>query len=243
MRKFIRENIFKKTKKITDDLFIKRLKCTVIGEGMLDEGNIYLMDYVIKKISNRGAILEIGSYGGLSTNLMLHLIKKHQKENPFFACDPWIYEGYKDHLKDIKEHIDGREDIEREKYMQYIKESFIRASRFLHPESLPHTCQMKSDDFFEKWNQNNECEDVFNRSFYMPKEIEFCYIDGDHSYNQTEKDFINVDSKLIVGGFVLIDDSAEKLNLGSSIFIKKVLKNSKYRLVDKNPNFLFQKIS
>jgi hypothetical protein len=93
MRKFIIENILKKTKKIIDDLFIKRLKCTVIGEGMLDEWNIYLMDYVIKKISNRGAILEIGSYGGSSTNLMLHLIKKHQKENPFSACDSWIYEG------------------------------------------------------------------------------------------------------------------------------------------------------
>lgn len=242
MKNFIKNKILNRTKKITDDLFIKRLRSSVIGEGMLDEGNIYLMDYAIKNISDKGAILEIGSYGGLSTNLMLHLIKKHQKKNSFYACDPWIYEGYEDHIKTPKKNIDGRQDISREVYMKYIKDSFIRAVELLHPKSLPYTCQMKSDAFFENWNKNTQFTDVFNRLFYMPNEIEFCYIDGDHSYKQTENDFMNVDSKLVINGFVLIDDSAEKLSFGSATFMKKILQNSNYKLIDKNPNFLFQKI-
>lgn len=60
---------FKKIRKITDDPFIRRLRSSVLGEGMLSDGNIYLIDHAIKNLPNEGAVIEIGIYGGVSTNL------------------------------------------------------------------------------------------------------------------------------------------------------------------------------
>lgn len=234
--------LFKKTvKKIQTDLFIKRLRSSVIGEGMLHEGNIFLIDYAIRNMPDEGIVFEIGSYGGLSTNLILHLLKKHNKGNHLFGCDPWIYEGYNDYKETAPLHIDGREDLERNKYMTYIKNAFINAALLLHPEKLPFTAHLKSDALFEKWDRNEEFVDVFGRNFSMPNKIAFCYIDGDHSYEQTKKDFENVDSKLQPKGFILIDDSAKNLNFGSANFVKEIMKNPNFRLIDTNPNYLFQK--
>ncbi|WP_366512821.1 class I SAM-dependent methyltransferase [Kordia sp.] len=72
--------------------------------------------------------------------------------------------------------------------------------------------------------------------------MSFAYIDGDHSYEQTKKDFENVDSKLKVNGFILLDDSADHLNFGSSDFIKDIKKNDNYKIIDSNPNYLIQKV-
>jgi len=235
--------IFKKRiKKIENDNFIKRLRCSVIGEGMLHDGNIYLMNFAIKNMPEDGIIFEIGSYGGLSTNLILHLLKKHHKNNVFFGCDAWVYEGYNDYKVISESHIDGRDDIDRKDYMNYIKNSFVVSTQFLHPKKLPFTCHLTSDAFFEKWNANEEFTDVFDRSFYMSDRISFCYIDGDHSYEQTKKDFENVASKLKINGFLLIDDSTKHLSYGSAKFVKEILRNSDFKLVDANPNYLFQKI-
>jgi hypothetical protein len=235
--------IFKKNiKKISNDAFISRLRCSVIGEGMLHDGNIYLMDYAIKNMPENGFVMEIGCYGGLSTNLILHLLSKNNKKQQLIGCDAWIYEGYKDHTGIIEKHIDGRKDIDRKKYMEHIKKSFIRSTQFLHPDTLPYTCHCTSDVFFEKWNENESFEDVFHRKISLDKPISFCYIDGDHSYEQTKKDFENIDSKLLVDGFVLIDDSAKGMNFGSAKFIKDLLKKKNYKFIDSNPNYLFQKI-
>lgn len=210
---------------------------------MLHEGNIYLMDYAIRNMPQEGIVFEVGSYGGLSTNLMLHLLKKYQKPNDLFGCDAWVYEGYDDHKESPPLHIDGREDLERKEYMEYIKIGFINAARFLHPEKLPFTVHMTSDAFFAKWNDNEEMKDVFERSFHMANEkISFCYIDGDHSFEQTKKDFENVSSKLNLNGFILIDDSAKYMRYGSAKFVKEILKNPNFKLIDANPNYLFQKI-
>ncbi len=242
MKDYIKKTVFKQPKKIPSDPFIRRLRASVIGEGMLPEGNIYLMDYAIKNMPEGGIVFEIGSYAGLSTNVMLHLLKKNKKKNAFFGCDAWVYEGFNDHKETPKKHMDGRTDIDRISYMQYIKSSFIEATQFFHGKSLPHTCHMPSDQFFEKWNTNQEFVDVFNRSFHMKDQISFSYIDGNHSYKQAKKDFINVDSKLKLNGFVLLDDSAKTMKFGSVIYVKEILQNPSYKLIDCNPNYLFQKI-
>ncbi|MCH2195258.1 hypothetical protein [Kordia sp.] len=102
MKKSIR-NIFKKQyKTINNDYFLYRIKATIIGEGMLLEGNIYLMDYAIQHMPSDGIVFEIGSYAGLSTNVMLHLLEKHGKKHRFVGCDAWIYEGFKDHTGTIE---------------------------------------------------------------------------------------------------------------------------------------------
>jgi Methyltransferase domain len=235
--------MFKRSiKKINPDYFINRLRCSVIGEGMLHEGNIYLMDFAVRNMPENGIVLEIGCYGGLSTNLLVHLLKKHNRNNQLYGCDAWIYEGFFDYSGTVHNHIDGREDIDRKDYMEYIKKSFIQSTQFLHADNLPFTCHLRSDDFFKNWNSNTEFTDVFGRSFKIDSKIAFAYIDGDHSYHQTKKDFENVNTKLLVNGFVLIDDSARNMKFGSAKFIKELLKNPNYKCIDYNPNYLFQKI-
>ena len=235
--------IFKKNiKKIAADSFISRLRCSVIGEGMLHEGNIYLMDFAIQHMPEKGIVFEIGCYGGLSTNLLSHLLKKHNKKNHLYGCDAWIYEGFTDSKGTTQSHIDGREDINRKDYMNYIKEAFIKSTQLLHPNNLPYTCHLRSDDFFKNWNSNNDFIDVFGRSFKMVEKIAFAYIDGDHSYEQTKKDFENIDAKLLKNGFILLDDSAKKMTFGSARFVNDILRRSDYKLIEVNPNYLFKKI-
>jgi hypothetical protein len=83
-------------KQLPQDDFIRRLSVSVIGEGMLHPGNAYLMDWAIQRMPAGGCMLEIGTYGGLSTNLLCYLAKKHRQNHPFFTCDPWVYEGFYD---------------------------------------------------------------------------------------------------------------------------------------------------
>ena len=231
----------KKIKQINDQ-YIKRLRCSVIGEGMLHPGNPYLMDYAIKNMPSNGIVLEIGVYGGLSTNLLLHLLNTNNRKEELYGCDAWVYEGYNDYLGKIDAHIDGRPDIARRDYTQYIKESFIKSTTFLNQNSLPHTCHLFSDDFFEQWNHTNDFTDVFGRKFKIEANISFAYIDGDHSYQQTEKDFNNVANRLVIGGYVLIDDSAKVATFGSSRYIKQIKKDSRFEIVANNPNFLIRKV-
>ena len=68
-----------KVKEIPEDLFVQRLRSLVIGEGMLHKGNIYLIDFALKNMPDNGVVIEIGSYGGLSTNLILYLLKKNNR--------------------------------------------------------------------------------------------------------------------------------------------------------------------
>ena len=232
----------KKYKTLNKDAFLKRINSTIIGEGMLHEGNIYLMDYAIKNMPNDGVVFEIGSYAGLSTNVMLHLLNTHNKEHLFIGCDAWIYEGLNDSKEVIKKHIDGRDDISRTDYETYIRTAFINSINLLHPNRKPFTCHLTSDAFFKIWNTTNEFTDIFNRTFSINKEISFCYIDGNHSFEQTKKDFENVDLKLKINGFIFIDDSAKHLKFGSSTFITEIKKNTKYKVIDNNPNYLIQKI-
>ncbi|WP_298508376.1 class I SAM-dependent methyltransferase [uncultured Kordia sp.] len=242
MRNSIQKIFKKQYKTINTDSFLLRIKATIIGEGMLHEGNIYLMDYAIQNMPDNGIVFEIGSYAGLSTNVMLHLLEKHRKKHLFVGCDAWIYEGFKDHTGIIEEHIDGKPNVARKEYVAYIKNAFVNAAKLLHPNAKPHTCHLPSDAFFDTWNTTNKFTDVFDRTFSIQQEISFSYIDGDHSYEQTKKDFENVDSKLKLNGFILLDDSAKHLNFGSSDFIQEIKQNDRYRIIDHNPNYLIQKI-
>ncbi|WP_299136645.1 class I SAM-dependent methyltransferase [uncultured Tenacibaculum sp.] len=237
-------NKLKKIKTIPNDDFINRLKCSVIGEGMLHEGNIFLINEAIKNMPSNGYVVEIGTYGGLSTNLILHLLKKHNKPHTIVGCDAWRYEGYND-KKNVTNslYIDGRNDIQRNNYMQYIKKAYIESLKLLSPNRLPHTCHLKSDDFFNNWNNQNKVTDVFERCLELKGKISFCYIDGDHSYEQTKNDFDNVNKLLLKNGYVLIDDSAKHMKFGSAKFINDIKKNNNFKIVDYNPNFLVQKIN
>src|SRR6516164_5638066 len=60
--------------------------------GMLDRGNLYLMDYAINQLPSNAPIVEIGSFCGLSTNLLTHYKRKHKRTNRLVTCDKWDFE-------------------------------------------------------------------------------------------------------------------------------------------------------
>lgn len=232
---------FKQSSSIDDD-FIKRLKSLVIGEGMLHEGNIHLINHAIQSMPANGAVIEIGSYGGLSTNLIAYLLTKYKKDNPFFNCDAWVYEGYHDHKGLITNTIDGRDDVLRTNYSVYMKQAFINATQFLNPQNLPHSFHLYSDVFFEKWAAQEIMVDLFGRSITLGGAISFAYIDGGHSYEIAWRDFMNISQFLLKNGYILLDDSADYMNFGSAKMIADIKKDKRFRIVDKKPNYLIQKI-
>ena len=231
-----------RTKKISEDLFIKRLRSLVVGEGMLHEGNIYLMDHAIKNMPTDGIVLEIGSYGGLSTNLMLHLLKKHNRTVKLLNCDPWIYEGYQDANGQVSSTIDGRDDVSRNDFSDYMKRNFISGVSLLHKDNLPHSFQLTSDAFFELYGQTASMKELFDQHITPGVKISFAYIDGNHNYEYVKRDFENVDKYLNKSGYVLFDDSIDGSSFGSSAFMAEMKRNKNYKLVDKNPNYLFRKV-
>lgn len=234
---------FSPVKTLPPDDFVRRLRSLVIGEGMLHEGNIYLMDYAIRRLPATGNVLEIGSYGGLSTNLLRYLLDRNgQSHRLLFNCDAWIYEGYYDHLGPAPEHIDGRLDVSRADYGAYLKQAFLNATRFLSAEHLPHTVQAWSDDFFAKWADNEVVTDEFGRSAQLGGPLALAYIDGGHSEEQAWRDVHNAARWLVPGGFLLLDDSADHLSFGSARMMPRLLRSGGWKLVAKNPNYLIQKM-
>lgn len=225
-----------------EDDYIKRLRSLVIGEGMLCNGNIKLMDYAIQNMPSNGCVLEIGSYGGLSTNVLLYLINKHQKNNMLFNCDAWIYEGYYDYKGIIDKNIDGRNDVTREEYSLYMKQSFINSVKFLNKNKLPYSFNMYSNEFFEKWDNHETIVDIFGNSVTLGNSISFAYIDGGHSYEVAWQDFVDVSKHLLIGGYILLDDSADTMNFGSSKMMSGIKKNNAFKVIDKAPNYLIQRI-
>jgi hypothetical protein len=225
------------------DPFIKRLRSLVIGEGMLKPGNIRSMDIAIQQMPENGSVIEIGSYGGLSANLLIHLMSKYARSNPFYTCDAWIYEGYTDHLKDVPEtHIDGRPDVPRSAYATYMMQAFIQSTTLLSSHRLPYSFHMRSEDFFNAWNAGKTETDVFGRTRQLGGDIAFAYIDGGHSYAVARSDFNHVASHLLVGGFILLDDSADDDQFGSATMMSEIKKDNRFKVVAKNPNYLIQKI-
>lgn len=225
------------------DPFIKRLRSLVIGEGMLKEGNVRLMDYAIRHMPDHGCVLEIGSYGGLSTNLLTYLLSKHQRTHPLFTCDAWIYEGYTDYLKRVADvHIDGRPDVLRSTYSSYMKQAFIQSTTLLSSHRLPFSFHMHSAQFFDCWEQHQTATDVFGRSQTLGGEISFAYIDGGHSYEVAWNDFIHVTKHLVKGGFILFDDSADSDQFGSALMMKDIKKDKRFEVIAQNPNYLIRKL-
>jgi len=213
----------------------------MMGCGMLHEGNIYLLDYAIKNMPEGKYVLEIGSWAGLSTNLILHLMQKYGRKEQFLGCDPWLY-AYNETEAEENYPIDGRDDISRATYMEYIKKGFMDAALLLHKNNLPYTFRLKSDDFFDAFHQKSAMTDVFGRSTTLEGSVSFCYIDGNHAYENVKRDFENVSKHLRVNGLILFDDSFDGAKFGSAHFMREIKKNPDFKVLDKNPNYLIQKL-
>lgn len=203
--------------------------------GMTHKGNLYCIDYAIQHLPSSAPLLEIGSFSGLSTNLITYFKLKRNRKNLLFTCDRWEFE-----TADLNEIV-GDSQISHLDYQTFVKESYIRNVKMFSQYDLPFTIEMLSDEFFLAWRQSKHTTDIFNREMKLGGAISFCYIDGNHSYEFVKRDFENCHEFLESGGFILFDDSADGLHFGVTRLVAEICQMSEYRLVVKNPHYLFQK--
>ncbi len=231
VKHFLKSAMGKPVKKL-DDEYIKWL--SFANAGMLEPGNAYAMDHAIKNLPTGDPVFEIGSFCGLSTNVMRYLISKYKKNNKIISSDKWIFEGSEE------KHL-GDSTITHGDYSNFIEESFKRNVKFFSQDNIPYTIKVFSDEFFELWEKNETVQDVFGRTIKLGGPISFAYIDGNHTYEFTKRDFENTDKFLAKGGFILFDDTGAKSDFGCAEYMKELETNPAYELVMKNPNYLFKK--
>lgn len=181
-----------------------------------------------------GAVLEIGSWCGMSLNHLIHMIQQTGRSNAIFSVDEWHFEGTGASL------IPGSK-IRFSDYRDLAIDTFRRNLSLFHPDRLPHHIVASSDKFFELWAQRAEVVDFFGRTTTLGGPISLAYIDGDHSYEQSLRDFENVDSFLVPGGFIIFDDSADDCEWESKRSAREAASRSDYELVAKAPNYCIAK--
>ena len=219
---------------IIKDEFIEWL--TYANAGMLNRGNLYCIDYVAKNIISDNAVVEIGSFCGLSTNIINYYLKKYNKNNRIVTSDKWEFEGHKDGML-------GDSNVSHAIYKKFVKESFKRNVELFSFYNLPFPIVAVSDDFFELWGKNVTTQDIFERNIKLGGAISFAFIDGNHTYDFAKRDFENTDKFLEIGGYILFDDSADNSGFECRHLMKEIETNPDYELVIKNPNYLFKRVA
>jgi len=205
--------------------------------GMLNIGNLYLMDYAVSHLPSGAPMLEIGTFCGLSANVLTYYKKKHGAHNHLITCDPWVFEE-----TERGQDVVGNSSLPFTAYMKFARDSYLRSTETFSRDDLPFTVQASSDHLFASWRTNQTVRDVRGRETSLGGPISFCYVDGNHTYDGVKSDFTNCDAFLEVGGFLLFDDSSVP-EFGVGKLMPEVLGTKRYRLVAKNPNHLFQKIN
>ena len=107
---------------------------------------------------------------------------------------------------------------------------------------MPNHIVSNSDEFFASWHKAETQSDFFGKQVTLGGPVSFAYIDGEHTYEQSRRDFENVDRMLEVDGFIVFDDSADGSSWGSHRTAAEAASRKDYRLVDKNPNYCIQKV-
>jgi len=204
--------------------------------GMLNRGNLYCFDLAIRNLPSSAPILEIGSFCGLSTNLLTHYKEMHGVQTRLITCDKWEFEGSE------KELIDQSPSIKHSEYRAFVKDTYQRNVRMFSRNDLPYTVEKLSDEFFEAWSREETVQDVFGRNLKLGGPISFCYVDGNHSYDYVKRDFQNCDAVLEKGGFILFDDSADGSQWEVCRVIREIKTRRDYEVVSRNPNYLFRKL-
>jgi hypothetical protein len=203
--------------------------------GMLNKGNLYCLDHAISHLPTNDPIVEIGSFAGLSVNLITYYKRKYGRANKLITCDKWDFEGAK------PGKMLGESPILHDDYRQFVRDTFIRNVRFFSGYDLPYTVEMFSDELFGAWRSGQASPDVFGRQVQLGGPISFCYIDGNHSYEFARRDFEHTDEFLVSGGFILFDDSADGSKWQVCRVIEEVKASGRYDVVAANPNYLFVK--
>ncbi len=202
--------------------------------GMVEKGNHYLMDYAILHHPSAVPILEIGTFCGLSTNVITHFKRKHGIGNPLITSDKWEFEN-----------VNGRPFIADSpilfsEYKKFVKDSYIQNIQMISTDDMPFTFELTANEFFEDWKNGENCTDVLGRTHNLGGPISFCYIDGNHTYDYAKQYFLHADTYLEDGGLIIFDDST-LTEFSLHKLVPEIMAMSRYRLIAQNPYHLFQK--
>jgi hypothetical protein len=206
-----------------------------VNPGMLHFGNIELFRIAINSLESNNPVLEIGTFCGLSSNLIAYLLKENNKTNNIITTDKWKNANSTNFI--------SNSNLRYSTVDNYVRESLKRNLEFFRVGNLPYSVNMLSDDFFLKWNSREPLIDLFDRQFETGGNFSFVYIDGNHTYDFVKRDFENSDALLEVGGYLMLDDSYDYSDWEVNKLAKEIERNTKYLLIKKNPNYLFKKIS
>ncbi len=198
--------IFLTTKTISDD-YINWL--TAANSGWLDKGNIYSLDVAIRNLPTDSPILEIGSFCGLSTNVINYFLSIYGKKNKIITCDKWIF-GFPNNLENPGKL--GKSQISHQEYCDFTRTTFKRNVEFFSRNNKPYTISLISDDFFALREKSAKTYDIFDREIKLGGKISFCYVDGNHSYEFVKRDFDHINQYLELGGYILFVNSICKCN-------------------------------
>lgn len=206
--------------------------------GMFEKGNATAMAYALQHLPDKtSAIVEIGSFCGLSTCVLGYLREKYGVANPLFNCDRWQFEG-----QELGKLVGDSRHVTHDVYAAFVRASYVRNVETFYPGEPPRTIEAFSDEFFQQWKESKETTDFFGKPARLGGPLGFCYIDGNHTYDFARRDFENADRFLVPGGFILFDDSADGTEWEVRRVVAEVLESGKYRLAGKIPNYLVQKI-
>lgn len=207
--------------------------------GLQDPTNLPVMDYAVKNMPAEGAVIEIGSFAGLSSCMLGWCLERHGRRQSFITCDEWIFEG-----AEGGGSLAGMPSVSHQAYRRYIMDVCRLAQVTFLPDHPPYTVMMSSDEFFRNWDASSTAVDLQGRQVRLGGKIAFAFIDGNHTYPFVERDFNNVARHLATGGMVLFDDSADFMGSEVTRFIRgRVLSDRRYRLVSRTPNYLIEKVA
>jgi hypothetical protein len=203
--------------------------------GFLAPGNLRAFDHAVRHMPDGGAIVEIGSFLGLSTNLLVYLAIKHGRPHPVFSCDPWAFE-------ETERPVGGFFDAGSTAFRDYARQVFVLNAATFSAQRKPFTIEARSDRFLALWAQGAEAEDVFGRAARLGGPVSFAYLDGAHAHEVVKADVAGLDRHLARGGFLLLDDSADGAGFdGVTRVARDVQRDPAYELVFKTPNYFFRK--
>jgi len=204
--------------------------------GMLDPRNLYCFDYAIKNLPDEAPILEIGSFCGLSANVLTYYKRANRRRNRLITCENWSFAGGRPGADFPEEFLDLGE------YRRLVKDSLVRNVSLFSKGDLPYTVELSSPDFFEAWGRSEVVADIHGRSLTLGGTLSFCYVDGGHDYEAVSRDFENCARFLSPRGFLLFDDSSDDSGYeGVRRVVSEVQSVGNFELVLKNPNYLFRK--
>jgi hypothetical protein len=204
--------------------------------GMMARGNVDCFDYAISHLPSHAPVVEIGSFCGLSTCMLVYLKERHSMRNALITCDRWSFEG-----PEAGSMLGDSQCISRADYREFVRGSYNRNIGMFCRSDLPYTLELFSDEFFAAWAVAERRRDILDREILLGGPISFAYIDGNHSYDFARRDFENTDRFLEPGGFILFDDSADGSDWEVCRVVKEVEAMETYELVAKTPNYFFRK--